>query len=512
MDNSIRLSVGLAKNDPVWKLLLDQIGVHWEIIQLENSFSSNDYSLIIINDELSPTNETRLLNYAQSGGAVLFTTKSVKRIQERSKTKQYLSSLPPQQHDEYSFNAIFDIAEETFLFENELLTTTDNYEKGFLSYIGIDIDSIVLDAQSQRKSFYSLRTRLPHERVARKTKNALRQIIQSHLEFLHRKKNIPFIHKWFYPKNEQTLFTFRIDSDKGTKEQIEEIFQLSEQHHIPTTWFLDVKSHEEWLDYFVKFENQEIAVHCYNHIVYDNVNGNKENFAKAFHLIQQRIGKTANGIAAPTGEWNAIVGNTLHQIGIKYSSEFGYDYDNLPSYPILQSTVSSVLQLPVHPNCIGTMLREQMTVEEMIAYYKNYIDENIELREPICLYHHPTHKTNEVFDEIFRIINEKNILKFSYNDYADWWKVRETSSIQVRWKNETIHFDSPSNNDSWIRIVLPNQTETIVQPKSEIHLKDLSFKQISLKKQFHGDIIRTRKTTVRHYLQNVLDWWFKATE
>ncbi|MBI2427753.1 MAG: hypothetical protein HYV29_02985 [Ignavibacteriales bacterium] len=509
MRSTQQIKIGLIGYDPSWQLLLDQIGVSWSTI--DDMATLARHSLIIVNKPVEK-NDRHLLNYyLKSGGSLLYTVHEKHKVASCAKSKKYLTSLPPQIRAEYSFYDVFDIGSSVYLFENESIVQVQSVEQGIQSCLGIDVSTLVNTFSTTRKNFYSHTGVFPHERVSHVSKNALRKFIFTHIEFLHHRRNLPFVHKWFYPKKNRSIFTFRIDSDKGNKDQIEEIYQLSAKHRIPTSWFLDVKSHEQWLDYFGKFESQEIGVHCYDHTIHKNEVRNRENFEKALHLLKEKD-LTIHGMSVPTGAWSNNIGTIVQDLQFKYSSEFAYDYDNIPSFPYLDRGFSSAVQLPVHPVCIGTLLREGYRSGDMVKYFKDIVDRKILLKEPICLYHHPTHRCNEVFDEVFQYINAQNILCLSYNEYAEWWKRRDHFEFAGDYDGVKLKANVSHPHDTWIRISMPNGSETIVPPADEILLDAIQFEKKQDTFQIPNDIMRTRSFSMKHLFQNALDWWIKTTE
>ena len=54
--------------------------------------------------------------------------------------------------------------------------------------------------------------------------------------------------------------------------------------------------------------------------------------AKRKQLLRNS-GFRMQGFAAPFGTWNDELGRAIVDCGFEYSSEFSYDYDNLPSLP-----------------------------------------------------------------------------------------------------------------------------------------------------------------------------------
>ncbi|MDP1678179.1 MAG: hypothetical protein Q8L88_15085 [Bacteroidota bacterium] len=503
------LQIGLTQYEPSWELLLRQIGVPWKVISPEEKLIES-YSVIVVNNELNDSVDTLIEAFAGEGGTVLYTSLSVNSKHEKIKGTEFVSSLPPTQNVYYTTNGILDVYKKCFFFSNNDIVNIETSGNGFKAYLGIPCD-IILSTDAQRKNFYTDSERMPNEIVARRTKGAFRQLIFALLVRLHQIQNIPFVHKWYYPDGAPTLFTFRVDSDKGTQEQIEEIFLLSDKYSIPTTWFLDVKSHENWISYFKKFTSQEITIHCYEHSISPDKEINFDNFSKAKSILKQS-GIEATGFSAPTGIWNESLASTIEELGFQYSSEFGYDYDNLPSFSFYSKHFSKIPQLPIHPICIGSMLRAHMSNDEMIAYYKRIIDTNFALKEPICLYHHPTHRHNEVFEEIFNYIQKKNIVTLSYSEYAAWWKKRDEEISRWQYDNNGLTALGELSNNTYTRVILPDGSETIAVLGKIIDLEQLIFKPSTAKLQFSNDILRSRKFDIRHILQNALDWWIKITE
>jgi hypothetical protein len=502
------LQIGLIRYEPSWELLFRQIGISWKIISEENLIEN--YSVIIVNEDIELSINLIIDSYVAEGGTVLYTSTALHNNHSKVIKKKYIASLPPVRNTLYSIYGILDIYEQCLIFSNNDIVEIESSGNGYKAYLGIPCN-IVLSSDSQRKNFPSDSLRMPNEIVSRRTKGTFRQLVFSLFVHLHQIQDIPFLHKWYYPNGSPTIFTFRIDSDKGTQEQVEEIYQLSEKYSIPTTWFLDVKSHESWIGYFKKFISQEIAVHCYEHSISQNKEINSDNFLKAKTILNQ-TGINVEGFSGPTGMWNESLASTIEGLGFDYSSEFGFDYDNLPSFPFYSGRFSQIPQLPIHPICIGSMLRAHMTDDEMISYFKKIIDRNYVLKEPICLYHHPTHRHNKVFEEIFSYIQIKKISPMSYSDYASWWKKRDAESICWKYNKNKLFTIEPVYGSGHTRVILPNGNECISVLNGITDIDQMKFTSPIVDFHLSNNIMRARAIDLHHILQNALDWWIKITE
>ncbi|NUN69864.1 MAG: polysaccharide deacetylase family protein [Bacteroidetes bacterium] len=510
-ERTVRIAAGIFAPTPGWESLLEQTGIDWFPVTDLRTITPELCTLVICNTELDPHEMDALRAYATTGGAVIFTS-AAESVLRTAGTRSSITSLPPAVRHDHWFTDVLDLHGPAWVFKDGSLVQSGPIGKGMISYFGADVETVFTSEASTRKAFYAERKHLPHERTALRTRMPLRQMFLSHIGYLHHQRHLPFVHKWFYPRDSRSIFTFRIDSDKGTREEIEEIYALSEQYSVPTTWFLDVKSHEAWLERFRSFGGQEIAVHCYDHVIHPSSLLNRENFERALMLLKKH-GIDAAGIAAPTGAWRHSVGTAIRDLGFEYSSEFSYDYDDLPSFPRLNGVRSESVQLPVHPTCIGTMRRERMGHDEMVRYFIRVTDRALALREPVCLYHHPGHRTNSVFEEVFQYIRSTGVGMMTYREYAAWWKRRDAARIQCTWSGGVLRCSSSDvPQDQFLRIMFPDGSETITAPNAAIDTGALERTTAPVLPAVPLDIMRTRQWRPAHLLQNVLDWWITTTE
>ncbi len=506
----INLLTGLLKYEPGWETLLNQIGTPWQTINSSSEISSSSFSIIIVN-KVPDMNEKEILQqYLLNGGSILTQFDSGRNFIKDNLVEKNINSLLPSGEQFQTFD-LLDIHNNCMIKGDEAVTISKAEGSGTIAHIPFPINEIITKIIAKRKNFYFSSRRLPNEIVRLQSLGPIRRLIFSVIEYLHHRRGIPFIHTWFFPRNSPSIFTFRIDSDRGSQDEIEDLYKLLERFEIPASWFLDVKSHETWIKYFQKFNHQEIGIHCYEHASYKSFEENFNNFLKASEILRKN-NLDFKGFAAPLGRWNRAINEAAEKIGFNYSSEFGFDYDNFPSYPWVSGRFSKILQLPVHPICAGSMRRVQFSGEQMIKYFIAHIDKQIALREPVCLYHHPTHHYNDVFKSVFGYINLQNIIKFSYTQYTGWWKKRLSVKFKFVWEIESGKLQAETNRvekDVWFRISIPDNQEVITPLNSgEISLSSFNF--IELEKMYKSppDLFRVRKFDWRHMIFNSLDYWY----
>jgi hypothetical protein len=519
----VRLTVGILDENNGWSLLLNQIGVVWEILVNGNEILPQNYSAVIVNRSPTPFEHKTLRAYLENGGALLSINGNGCSIIGSSPTKVSITTIAPHELPTFTPHDMIDVyssgvKEKNFPADSEIEASewcsSGNLGKGFFISVPFDFGKAITDARSSRKNFYFTKERLPSEVVARVSKGALRKLLTDVLTFLHHKRNLPFAHKWFFPGEAQTMFTFRVDSDKGNREEVMALHEVSKRYDVATMWFLDTKSHQTWLSDFQNFGNQEVGIHCYDHRTYRSREKNFRNFAIA-QMLFHGAGLTAFGAAAPYGTWNGAIAKTFEEAGMLFSSEFSFDYDDFPLFPLVDGTPSKVLQIPIHPICPGSLRRASYSREEMKSYFRAVIEKKIAEREIISLYHHPTHHYNDVIEFVFQLLQEHDVQNISYSAYAAWWKKRLSQSSSINYNHEkgTLSFSSTTNeNDVRWQIIFPDEQEAIVATKSTVEISKLKKQHWAMKYTPPSDISRTRKFDFRHPIINVLEEWYKRTQ
>ena len=510
---------GILKSEPGWEILFRQIGIEWKSISSSDEFDPEELSLIVVNAPPTSLQEKELLNYVENGGAIFAVYGYANRLLSSRFRKRHLTPIPPSSMPRFAQHSILDVYATGFVNypssgTKPQLISIHNSGKGILLSFPFDVNALILDHRSRRKNFYFERARMPNEITATVSKGTLRRIITEALQFLHTERGIPFVHKWYFPEDRPTIFTFRVDSDQGSIEEVDELYNLCRDNEIKTMWFVDTKSHERWLSHFKMFKGQEIGIHCYEHLTYSAYESNFQNLTKAASLLNAE-GIRPDGAAAPYGTWNTSVALIFESLGMKFSSEFSLDYDDLPFFPYVEGRSSKVIQIPIHPICIGSMRRAGYSTADMIHYFKQFIDLKIEEREPLCLYHHPTHHHNDVIKEVFDYVHSKHIDNLSYSEYAEWWKTRDETSLNFEFtrNSETLSVNSTQAASSvrW-RIFLPDGTESISGSRGEVNVRTLPRHFPTPISPAPRDITRSRRFDFRHLILNTLDSWYKRTQ
>jgi hypothetical protein len=183
--------------------------------------------------------------------------------------------------------------------------------------------------------------------------------------------------------------------------------------------------------------DQEIGVHCYRHKTFGTFEENAANIGAARSLIE-RAGIDPVGYASPNGFWNAGLARAIEQHRFEYSSELSLDRDDLPFHPWARGDFMDALQLPVHPICIGSLLRVKASDDAMKRYFRWTIDRKVQEQEPVILYHHPGHEKADVMADSFEHAQQRGLRNITMGEYARWWRRRLGVRHDISYRDGTI--------------------------------------------------------------------------
>ncbi|MCD4819437.1 MAG: polysaccharide deacetylase family protein [Candidatus Cloacimonetes bacterium] len=491
--------IGIFSIHPFLEMILKQEGIPFEDIDQDNFELINKYALIITDYDESDMIEL-ISEKFHNEILVINPTYIAKRYFELLKTRTPRITIPLSEfYKNPSFKSALDrsfLADfygDSGLFKDyKVIRIKNNNENIYMLSISLE-ESFLFD-KSCRKQFFDFRKELPSEVVGKKYIYEIRNIILQTINIILYSKNIPLIHKSYIPQN--SLFIFRIDTDFCTKEEAENLYKLCQKYDIKATWFLDTYNEKTIRELYAKMADQELGFHCSRHLVFDNYEENFQNIQSGLSILKKH-GIKPKGYAAPFGEWNSYLQKAIEKSGFLYSSEFSYDYDNLPSYPI----ASNVLQIPIHPISCGRLRRSHYTDNEKIAYYKRVIDEKIDRNEPVILYHHPHHKKLNVIEEIFRYVKLKKMQNLTMNNYRIWWQKREKRKLEYVLNKDKIFLQKNPK----IPLIIDYEGKRVIDNFSEsVKYKDLEYKNYPF--FLKNDPKRQEKWNWRNWLYKYESW------
>ncbi|MBO6793289.1 MAG: polysaccharide deacetylase family protein [Balneolaceae bacterium] len=430
-----RICIGILNLTPHWASLLDTIGVRYESINFDQPLSSC-YSCLIVNQTPNPDQIHSINQYLTHSGSILITKNvAVSHFQGTKINNGISSTIPP-------------------VYSNKVAAFTNG--TGLIIRWDSNPDQEFANSDYARKRFYFRPMMHPDEIVNTVDKNALMLTLDRILSKLHFHRSLPYIKKWHSP-SEKPVFGFRIDSDFGTQHSIQSLYEVSRKFEIPFTWFLHVKAHEEWLSVFREFEDQELALHGYEHGTSDSYEHIYNNIERGYQKMVD-AGIDPKGFCVPYGIWNEALGDVLLKFKFEYSSEFTLGYDALPFQPIHKNELHPTLQIPIHPICTGSLNRRSADESEMIEYFEMVLNDKMKSRQPVFFYHHPMQRGISMWEKVFAKVRESELQPITFIEYAQFWRKRNDALIEANYdaENRVLTMDS-SNNSLFIQIAFNSE-------------------------------------------------------
>ena len=499
----MNMKIGILGGQAGWHILLQQIGVPHAVIT--DSLLPDEFAVAVVSDTVDDRESEMLRQYLALGGAVLCSVKVYARIRQITAQIGHVDYLYPGHNSVFQSLGIVDIYARCELAwnANDLKTNRGSFSAHVGTHpddlviaLPFDPAALVMDCRTAVKSFYSPERRLPFETVSKVSKGEIRTLVLRCLELLHHRRELPFVHLWSFPNGARSLFCLRIDTDTGTNKQLKDLSLVVNRNGISATWFVDAKSHAKSIRSYMEVNAQELGVHCFNHETFPDYERNVQNIRKAQALLRNSKFRL-QGFAAPFGIWNGELGRAIVDCGFEYSSEFSYDYDNLPSVPQLQAG-DGALQVPIHPICIGSLKRHGYNNEQMIRYFASVVERKIAVREPIIFYHHPRDMHLEVLEWFFQEMRSEKVPAKTMGEFASWWKMRTASIPELQYANGKVRLHgSRSDKSLYVRIVQPNGTEAIIPASEQIVLETVRWEPKSVTWKMPDDYLRARRFNYR---------------
>jgi peptidoglycan/xylan/chitin deacetylase (PgdA/CDA1 family) len=296
------------------------------------------------------------------------------------------------------------------------------------------------DNKDQIKIFSGVMDKNPVENVSRVNKALLREMVIDSVKRNIFLQDLPYIHLDYYPRGYRTLCAFRVDCDVTERESFYGLLQHSAKHELPLTWFIDVGAQKSYLKDIagIRKDGHDVQLHCYEHRTYRTYRDNERNIRMGKDLLEN-AGIPVKGFASPYGRWNLELNRVLEDLKFTYSSEFAVGYDDIPFNPCLRKRISGVLQIPVHPICIGSLKKAGCLTDEMNTYFERIIRTKYERNSPIILYGHPKNEMDkfpEAVDFIFSRLKEKNdVWLTTMTEFAEWWQKRLMVDFKISIEN-----------------------------------------------------------------------------
>lgn len=244
-----------------------------------------------------------------------------------------------------------------------------------------------------------------------------------------------------FPYPYQTAFNFRIDHDEFVAADFDATLAIVERHADCISHYVCASTHVRHRPALARLRGMHVGSHGFWHHTYRDSAANLANVRRGIDALIE-AGSTPDGFAAPLGRFNRGLLEALESLSVSHSSEFGLAYDDLPFCP----TGSGVVQVPIHPICLGLCLDAarlaypadesgKIAAQTALDHFLRMAGEKYEAHEPIFFYGHPAGRLGQ-FPEVLRGLFEfieslERMWRVTLAEFARWWQVRSKIEIEA---------------------------------------------------------------------------------
>lgn len=245
-----------------------------------------------------------------------------------------------------------------------------------------------------------------------------------------------------YPAPYRSLFSFRLDHDRYCAEDFAAVMQAIQGYEYAVSHYVNASGHREASAALAPLRGWHVGSHGYWHHTYRTAQENERNLQRGIEWLEQ-AGLAPVGCVAPHGRYHRGLAEALERLAVDHSSEFGLAWDELPFFP----EGSGVLQVPVHPVCLGLVLEAARQLDGVLGntrhaadvtadHFARLIHERYQACEPLVLYGHPDGRLGRYPHVVRRALATTASLSGCWManlaEVARWWRAR----LQVRLRVE----------------------------------------------------------------------------
>jgi hypothetical protein len=411
--------------------LLEQEGASFSRL-VDSESALHGFSAIVAARATSSDEKAVLREFLRAGGGIVGCAAYLRGVVDVAEDALHVKYLSPDTKGALRGLSLMDVEATGYLpREANCLRTDENVfavfagecNGGLAVITPFDPGTAMEDYRSVERYFHARTERLPSERVSRVGKGELLHFLHAALEYLHHERNIPYAALSPFPDQSENVYALRIDTDGGSREEIDDLYAIARENRIGFSWFLDVGSHASWLTRFAAMEDQEVALHCFDHRIYLDRERDAENIENGISAMKA-AGLAPAAFAAPYGFWSPDLGKTIDRGGFSYSSEFGWAYDALPHYPVNATGRYQTLQVPIHPVSVGNLRKAGFHSSGMNKYFRGVVSRKLARREPLLFYHHPGHREWALIRSLCESAQIPGVRALTLGAYAAWWQKR----------------------------------------------------------------------------------------
>ena len=285
------------------------------------------------------------------------------------------------------------------------------------------------------------------ERVASVDKAEVADTLLWMLRLAYRLAGLPWVSLPRFPGAAASVLILRIDVDGVYGENLRRLARGVTRCGLGASFYLNgdlAGRHPGPLDGWDSVT--EVGQHAYLHTLLASAADNRANLQRAESWMREATGRSPTSFVAPRGLWNRQLGEALRDLGYRYSSDFGLDFDSLPF-----RSDAGVLQVPVHPYSPerASVWADENglpapTGAQVRGHYLAAVGEQVRRGRPAHVYGHPEvlgTMADDVLPALRRFADQHALPSLPLGAYADFWLRREEALPRVVLDDEAGRLD-----------------------------------------------------------------------
>lgn len=299
----------------------------------------------------------------------------------------------------------------------------------------------LLDRQAARQVWQLGPWRLSEE-VARFDKRTLRRRLMEGLRERLESAGGAWVRLCPFPFPYRAALSFRFDHDAFAPADFDAVLQAIAGHEGATSHFICGSTHERHAESLARLRGLDVGSHGYWHHTYHDPRENLRNVRRGIECLTA-AGLEPRGFVAPHGRYSPGLAEVLAELGVSHSSEFGLVYDDWPCW----SPDGPVLQVPVHPICLGLFLEAARgpaaptgatparAAAAAAEHFRSTLAAKYQAGEPAFFYGHPDGRLGrfpQVLSAVWDAAADCGALwATNFSEFQTWWRARGHVALTV---------------------------------------------------------------------------------
>lgn len=275
------------------------------------------------------------------------------------------------------------------------------------------------------------------ERVSSVDKAVVADTLLHMIRAAFRAAALPLVTLPRFPRGAASVLILRVDVDGVFGDNAQSLAQVAEEQNLAVSFFVNADLSDAHPGPLSRWGSRtELGQHGARHTLLEGREDNLANLREAESWMTATLGVQPTSFVGPRGMWNAGLGEALHTLGYRYSSDFGLDFDSLPF-----RADAGVLQVPVHPYSPerASVWADESglprpTSEDVRSHYLMVLAEQLRCGRPAHVYGHPEvlgSMASVVLPALRAFATTYKLPDLTLGEYADFWLSREAVTPQV---------------------------------------------------------------------------------